>query len=107
MPTITFVCPDGERITIESCDGESAMQAAVGRKVTGIFGECGGSMTCATCHVFVAPEWLDRLPPMSAAEDELLDATATERRDNSRLACQIPVNDALDGLVLVLPEAQI
>ncbi len=107
MPTITFVRPDGERIAVEAGNTESVMLAAVGRQVAGILGECGGSMTCATCHVFVAPEWLDRLPPMSAAEDELLDATATERGHNSRLSCQIPLSEALDGLVVELPEMQI
>lgn len=107
MPMITFVRPDGERIAFDAGGAETVMHAAVGRQVAGILGECSGSMTCATCHVFVEPEWLDRLPPISAAEDELLDATATERRDNSRLSCQIPVSEALDGLVLELPEAQI
>jgi len=107
MPTITFVSPGGERTAVAADGAESVMHAAAGRQVAGILGECGGTLTCATCHVFVAPEWRDRLPPMSAAEDDLLDATATERRDGSRLCCQIPVDETLDGLVLHLPDAQI
>jgi 2Fe-2S ferredoxin len=107
MTTLVFIRPGGERITVEAGNAESAMQAAVGHRVDGILGECGGSLTCATCHVFVEPEWLHRLPAMSEAENELLDATATTRRDNSRLSCQIPIEGVLDGLVLHLPEAQI
>ena len=107
MTTIIFIRPDGERITVEAGSAESAMLAAVGHRVNGILGECGGSLTCATCHVFVEPEWLHRLPEMSEAENDLLDATAVKRQENSRLSCQMPIEGALDGLVLHLPEAQI
>lgn len=107
MTTIIFIRPDGERVTVDAGGAENAMLAAVGHRVNGILGECGGSLTCATCHVFVELEWLPRLPAMTEAENDLLDATAIERRENSRLSCQIPVASALDGLVLHLPEAQI
>lgn len=107
MASVIFVRPDGEVLRVEAGGAESAMHAAVNHHVNGIVGECGGSLTCATCHVFVELEWLPRLPPITTAENDLLDATATGRRDNSRLSCQIPLDDALDGLVLHLPESQI
>ena len=107
MTTIIFVQPGGEQVAVDATGAESAMHAAMGAQLGGILGECGGSLTCATCHVFVAPEWAGRLPAMTEAEDELLEATATERQENSRLCCQIAVTEALDGLVLHLPEAQI
>ena len=82
------------------------MRAAVMNGLDGILAECGGSLACGTCHVYVEPSQLARLPPPSAVEDEMLDMTASERRPNSRLSCQIVMSDALDGLVLHLPERQ-
>ncbi|MDQ2801504.1 MAG: 2Fe-2S iron-sulfur cluster-binding protein, partial [Pseudomonadota bacterium] len=72
--------------------------------VPGILAECGGVMSCATCHVYVDPAWLDRLPPPSTDEDDMLDNTAAERRANSRLSCQIKMAPELDGLRVQVPE---
>jgi ferredoxin, 2Fe-2S len=106
MLSITFIHPDGRRQRIEAGDGESAMQAATRNDLSGILAECGGNAMCATCHVYVDEEWLDRLPAMGGDEDALLDGTAAERRANSRLSCQIRLADGLDGLVLSLPDRQ-
>ncbi len=107
MAKIHFIQPDGTRVSVEAKNGQPAMHAAMTHNVAGILGECGGSMACATCHVYVDDAWLGRLPAMSGLENEMLDATAAERRAGSRLSCQIEVSDALDGLVLALPDAQI
>ncbi|NOJ50593.1 2Fe-2S iron-sulfur cluster-binding protein [Bradyrhizobium archetypum] len=107
MPSITFIHPDGRQQQIEAGDGESAMQAATRNDVSGILAECGGNAMCATCHVYVAEEWLARLPAMSDDEDALLDGAAAERRPSSRLSCQIKLAVDLDGLVLNLPDRQL
>ncbi|HYZ31657.1 MAG TPA: 2Fe-2S iron-sulfur cluster-binding protein [Crenalkalicoccus sp.] len=106
MPTILFIHPDGRREPVEAGIGESAMQAATGHGIPEILAECGGNCMCATCHVYVEPAQLDRLPPMSAEEDALLEGTAAERRPESRLSCQIRMVPSLDGLVLHLPDRQ-
>jgi 2Fe-2S ferredoxin len=107
MPSITFVHPDGRQQRIDASDGESAMQAATRLDVSGILAECGGNAMCATCHVYVAEDWLARLPAMGGDEDALLDGAAAERRPNSRLSCQIKLAADLDGLVLDLPDRQL
>ena len=71
----------------------------------GIDADCGGMCACATCHVFVDPAWAGRLDPPSGQEEEMLNFTA-ERRETSRLACQVTVTDALDGLTVTMPEGQ-
>jgi 2Fe-2S ferredoxin len=107
MPNIVFVQPSGDSKTVDAKAGHSVMHASLTHHVAGILGECGGSMTCATCHVYVDPEWMSRLPPMSDQEGEMLDFAAAARMDGSRLACQIEMTDALDGLRLALPAVQI
>ena len=104
MPKITFISPDGESQTFEAERGTSVMQVAVSNGLDGILAECGGSAMCATCHVYVDPECLGALPAPDAVEDEMLNATAAERRCNSRLSCQLTVRDA--DLVVRLPETQ-
>ena len=106
MPHVTLIEAGGTRHTLDIANGVSVMQAAVAAGVRGIVGECGGSAMCATCHVHVEPDWLNRLPAPLSTELEMLDCTATERRTTSRLSCQIKVQPALDGLVLYLPERQ-
>ena len=106
MPRFIFVSESGERAEIEAPPGTSAMRAAVFVGLEGILADCGGSLACGTCHVYVAPSQLARLPPPSSAEDEMLEMTACERQPNSRLSCQIVMTEALDGLVLHLPERQ-
>lgn len=106
MSSFTLISPDGRSTTLEGADGDSVMQTAVSKGVTGIVGECGGSAMCATCHVYVDPAWLDKLEPMLSTEAEMLECTSSERRLESRLSCQIRLGAQLDGLVLRLPESQ-
>jgi 2Fe-2S ferredoxin len=107
MPAITFLQPSGQAHTVDAYEHESAMEAAVQSAVPGIVAECGGNTMCATCHVYVDEKWRSRLPGMSDREDALLAAVAAERRDTSRLSCQIRLTSALDGLVLHIPEKQV
>ena len=106
MPDITFIHPDGSEQGFEAPEGVSVMQAATGAGVRGIVAECGGSAMCATCHVYVDPGWADRLPAPLSNELEMLECTAAERQPTSRLACQIRITAALQGLVVRVPERQ-
>lgn len=107
MPKVTFVTHDGAITTVEEPDGVSVMQAAQNAGIGGIVAECGGSMMCATCHVYVAEPWTAKLPEMTATESEMLTMTVSERRATSRLSCQIVLSAALDGITVTLPERQI
>jgi ferredoxin, 2Fe-2S len=107
MPTITYVRPDGTRDALDVALGSTVMLGAISQGIDGIVAECGGNCMCATCHVYVAEDQLGRLPAMSEDEDALLDSTASERKANSRLSCQLTVTPELDGLVVVLPERQV
>lgn len=107
MPTITYVQTDGTKKDIEVPAGKRIMQAAVGAGIDGIVAECGGQAMCATCHVYVDSSWLDKLSPVSDDEDEMLEDTTSVRTAESRLSCQIPVTDDLDGIIVRLPETQI
>lgn len=100
MPTIVFVEPDGNRREIAYEIGESAMQAATRNGIDGIIGECGGSCMCATCHCYVDAESANLLDPPQATEQESLEFVAQHVRPESRLACQIKLAEAHDGLVL-------
>jgi 2Fe-2S ferredoxin len=106
MPTIVYVQPDGSRREVDASPGTSVMKNAVLNDVPGIVAECGGSLMCATCHVYVDPADLDRVPPPGDEEEDMLEVTAAERRDTSRLSCQLAVEDDLDGLTVHVPEAQ-
>ncbi len=106
MPRITFVQPDGSRQTVDAPVGRSVMEAARDHDVPGILAGCGGDCACATCHCYVDPEWLPRLPPKKDDEAGLIDF-AWEPRENSRLTCQLPVTEELDGLVLYVPQQQL
>lgn len=103
MPKIIYVTRDGQRHEVEVESGYSVMEGAVNNNIDGIIAECGGACACATCHSYVDPAWLSRLPEMDDMEDSMLDA-AYERNENSRLTCQIEVSDALDGLVVHVGE---
>lgn len=107
MAKITFVSADGGEVTIDAKDGDSVMQTAVANNVDGIVAECGGSMMCATCHVYVADDWQSAVGPASGDERAMLDFAASEVKETSRLSCQIAITDDLDGLRVHLPEAQI
>ena len=101
---VTWVLADGRQITAEVKDGLNLMEAAVANNVPRVIGECGGSLSCATCHVYVDPAWTDRVGAPERFEDGMLEVTEAERRDTSRLSCQIKASPALDGLVLHVPE---
>jgi 2Fe-2S ferredoxin len=106
MPKITFVHPDDTSTTIDVAAGRTAMEAARDNNVRGIKAECGGQCSCSTCHCYVDALWLERLPPKKDDEASLVEF-AWEPRVTSRLACQILVTEALDGLVLYVPEQQL
>jgi ferredoxin, 2Fe-2S len=94
-------------LTIRAKAGQSLMQAAVAANVDGITAECGGLLTCATCHVYVREPFLAALPPATEDERGMLDFTASPRQPNSRLSCQIVLEEAIDGLAVDLPPTQI
>lgn len=97
---------DGRRTDVEAPVGLSMMRAATDNLVSGVIGECGGDLSCATCHVYVEPTWSDRLAPPSAEEMEMLEATAEEPTEYSRLSCQLLCTAETDGIVLEIPESQ-
>lgn len=107
MPRITFIAHDGTRRDVEEPSGVSVMQAAQNAGLSGIVAECGGSMMCATCHVYVGEPWAVKLPEMTATEHEMLTMTVSERKPSSRLSCQIVLGTDLDGITVTLPEKQI
>ena len=106
MPQVTFIDPDGTEHVVEAPIGRSLMQAAVANGVTGILGDCGGSCSCATCHGYIDARWRDKLPKVSETEEDMLDSVP-DRRDESRLCCQVTLSDALDGIVVRLPDEQV
>lgn len=106
MIQLRFISADGREQTVRARPGQSLMQAAVAADIDGVAADCGGTLTCATCHVLPDPTWQDHLPPPSRDEQSMLDFTATPRQAHSRLACQIMLNPALDGLVVRLPPSQ-
>ena len=106
MPLITYKAYDGGTRQAEVPVGSTVMQGAVKNGIDGIIAECGGNCMCATCHVYVASEWLDKLSPVGDTEDAMLESTAAERLPNSRLSCQIKVTAELNGLVVMTPESQ-
>jgi ferredoxin, 2Fe-2S len=106
MSTVTYTDATGESRVIEATVGDSVMETAVRNGVPGIVAECGGSLSCATCHVFVDPTDLAQLPAMEEMEDEMLWGAAQDREDNSRLSCQIKVTDGCD-LHVTTPATQV
>jgi 2Fe-2S ferredoxin len=105
MPKITYIEQSGKEHVIDAPVGQTVMEAAVKHAVPGIDADCGGACACATCHVYVDPEWLAKTGDRNSMEESMLDF-AYEVEDNSRLSCQIKVSDALDGLVVRLPKSQ-
>ncbi|WP_433348687.1 2Fe-2S iron-sulfur cluster-binding protein [Microtetraspora malaysiensis] len=106
MPKITFAAADGDTRTIEGNIGDSVMETAVRNGISGVVAECGGSLSCATCHVIVDEHDFASLPPMEEMEDEMLWGTAVDRTGTSRLSCQIRVTEDMD-LRVTLPETQV
>ncbi len=106
MANITWKMEDGSEINVDVKDGLNLMEAATASNVPHIEGECGGCLSCATCHVFVDPEWFTKTGDIDDIEDTMLEMTDVEREDHSRLSCQIVASPALDGLVLYVPEPE-
>ena len=100
---VTWKLPDGSEISADVKDGVSMMEAAVANNVTGVVGECGGTLSCATCHVYVDAAWAAKTGDVDDFEDAMLDITSADRQDTSRLSCQIQASADLDGLVLHVP----
>jgi 2Fe-2S ferredoxin len=107
MPQITYVQPDGSRRTVQVNAGATVMLTAVSNDIPGIVAECGGSAMCATCHVYVDPACVSLLPPVSEVEDEMLASAASERKENSRLGCQLVIEAGIDELVVHVPSRQV
>ncbi|WP_417768247.1 2Fe-2S iron-sulfur cluster-binding protein [Stappia sp.] len=106
MVRVTYISASGVETTVDGREGDSVMATAVANNIDGIVGECGGSMACATCHVYVDPAFADRLSPRSDDEEAMLEGAASDPRPESRLSCQIRLSADLDGLVLRMPEEQ-
>ena len=106
MPKITYTDNDGTTRTVDAELGTTVMETAINNDIPGILATCGGSCSCATCHVYVDEAWLDHLPPPALEENDMLD-TAHDLKANSRLSCQIKVTEALDGLRVTTPPRQI
>lgn len=106
MIQVHLVAADGAETTLEVKPAGSLMQAAVARNVDGIAADCGGLLTCATCHVYVREPFAGKLPPPSPDELGMLEFTAAPRRPTSRLSCQIELAEGLDGLTVDLPPTQ-
>jgi len=106
MPSIQVIKKNGDRVTIQAAVGQSVMRSVIDSGVDGIEAECGGCLSCATCHAYVAPEWVDRLPAPTEEERSMLEC-AVDERENSRLTCQIVMTDELDGLEIEVPASQI
>ena len=105
MPKITYKDNQGNSKTIEVEKGLSVMEGAIQNNIPGIDADCGGSMACATCHVYVEEKWLDKLPKIEEAEVDMIDM-AFEPKKNSRLSCQLIVSGELDGLCVTTPKKQ-
>ncbi len=105
MVQITYVEHDGTEHVVDSQTGVSLMQAAIDNLVPGIDADCGGECSCATCHVMVNENWLEKVGPPGEMEESMLDLNP-ERQENSRLSCQVEVSEELDGLRVAMPEFQ-
>ena len=105
MAKITYIEHSGKSHTIEVQNGLTVMEGAVQNNVPGIDADCGGSMACATCHVYVKEEWFNKLPKKEDGEEDMLDM-AYEPNKFSRLSCQLTVSDELEGVIVNLPEKQ-
>jgi 2Fe-2S ferredoxin len=105
MPRITFVQHDGAENVVEADVGKSLMDTAMRFEVPGIDADCGGSCSCATCHVYVEGDWANQVPPRGDMEGMMLEF-AENVEPSSRLSCQIPVTESLDGLVVRIPASQ-
>ena len=107
MAKITYIEHSGARHEVDVPNGLTVMEGARDNGIPGIEADCGGACACSTCHVYVAPEWVDTLPAKEDMEEDMLDFAYEPDPARSRLTCQLTVSDALDGLVVQMPERQI
>ena len=105
MPKITYIEHNGTSHQIDVANGLTVMEGAVQNNIPGIDADCGGSMACATCHVYVKEDWFNRIPKKENGEEDMIDM-AYEPNKFSRLSCQITVSDEIEGLVVKLPKKQ-
>lgn len=105
MTQVNYI-QDGEVTSIDGANGDSVMMTAVQNGIDGIVAECGGSLSCATCHVYVDEKWFAKTGPASEDEQEMLDGAMSPPEETSRLSCQIELTDELDGLTVRIPEEQ-
>ena len=106
MVKITFVQPDGSRQVLEASDGESGMDCAGEHGVPGIRAQCGGGCTCSTCHCYLEGSWFVLSGPLDPDEKDILEFVP-ERRSNSRLTCQVPISERLDGMIVHIPASNL
>ena len=105
MPKITYKDFQGNSKTIEVENGLTVMEGAIQNNIPGIDADCGGSMACATCHVYVEEKWLNKIQKAEEAEEDMIDM-AFEPKKNRRLSCQLIVSEELDGLIVTTPSKQ-
>ena len=105
MAKITYITHDNQKHEVEVQNGLTVMEGAVQNDIPGIDADCGGGMACATCHVYVKEDWLNKLAKTEDGEQDMIDM-AFEPKKNSRLSCQLIVSDELDGLEVTIPEKQ-
>jgi 2Fe-2S ferredoxin len=107
MGSVTYIDANGKARRVDVADGENVMHGALYNGIDGILGECGGALACATCHCYVDDAWAETAgTPTSQEERDMLESAAAERKPTSRLSCQIEMNEALDSLIVHLPETQ-
>ena len=104
MPQVHWIMRHGDRVSDDVNDGTNLMDAAQMNGIPGVAGECGGCLSCATCHVYVDEAWLSACPPMDEVENAMLDIVTSPRQAGSRLSCQLIASNALDGIVLHVPD---
>ncbi|MDD9745683.1 MAG: 2Fe-2S iron-sulfur cluster-binding protein [Marinovum algicola] len=107
MAKITYIEHNGTRHEVDVATGLTVMEGARDNNIPGIEADCGGACACSTCHVYVDKAWTQKLPPMDAMEEDMLDFAYEPDPERSRLTCQLKVSDDLDGLVVQMPEKQI
>lgn len=107
MAKITYIEHDGKEHVVEVANGLTVMEGARDNNIPGIEADCGGACACSTCHVYISADWIEKLPGKEAMEEDMLDFAYEPDPARSRLTCQLKVSDALDGLIVQMPEKQI
>jgi len=107
MAKITYIEHNGKEHVVDVANGLTVMEGARDNNIPGIEADCGGACACSTCHVYVNEAWVEKLPAKDAMEEDMLDFAWEPKPEQSRLTCQLKVTDALDGLIVNMPEKQI